>query len=113
MEIKTKNSFSDLVKELTMEIVEEEDLEEATSTGDIEGYQTPFAFQGKHSAKGKKKNKEISTNSTGYKVLDEDVYTGSLTELLFEKKNKKEKHKPGDVWRRKGGEWAGMNSKGV
>ena len=40
-----------------------EDIDEATTTGDVAGYNTPFAFKGK-CKKGKKKNKEISTNST-------------------------------------------------
>tara|TARA_Y100000310_G_C20659594_1_gene803958 strand:+ start:82 stop:360 length:279 start_codon:yes stop_codon:yes gene_type:complete len=56
---------------LTLEVVEEEeDLEEITTTGNIAGYNTPFAFSdiGK---KSKKKNKTISTNSTGYEVVNE------------------------------------------
>ena len=68
MEIKNKKSFNDLIKSLAEEIIEEEDLDEITATGNIDGYNTPFAFSGK---KGKKKNKEISTNSTGYDVVNE------------------------------------------
>ena len=41
-----------------------------TSTGNVDGYMTPFAFTG---GKGKKKKKSISTNSTGYTMLDESV----------------------------------------
>ena len=80
MEIKTKNSFSDLVKELTMEIVEEEDLEEATSTGDIEGYNTPFAFSDKSSI-SKKKKKRVSTNSTGYEIVKEELVSGDIEKI--------------------------------
>ncbi len=68
MEIKNKKSFNDLIKSLTEEIIEEEDLEEITTTGDVAGYSTPFAFTGK---KGKKKKKKISTNSTGFKPVNE------------------------------------------
>ena len=68
MEIKNKKSFNNLIKSLTTEIVEEEDLDEITTTGNVDGYSTPFAFAGN---KGKKKNKEISTNSTGFQPVNE------------------------------------------
>ena len=58
-----------LIRTLTLEILDElkeEDLEEATTTGDVQGYMTPMAFTG---GKGKKKKKKISTNSTGYKIV--------------------------------------------
>ena len=67
MEIKNKKSFNNLIKSLVEEI-EEEDLDEMTSTGDVAGYNTPFAFTGK---KGKKKKKKVATNSTGYKPVNE------------------------------------------
>ena len=44
--------------------------DEITVTNDIAGYNTPFAFTGK---KGKKKKKQISTNSTGYKMIGEAI----------------------------------------
>ena len=68
MEIKTKKSFNNLIKSLTEEIMDEEELDEITVTGNVAGYNTPFAFTG---GKGKKKKKKISTNSTGYEILDE------------------------------------------
>ena len=72
MELKTRKSFNNLIKSLTLEIFKEEDLEEITSTGNIDGYNTPFAFGGS-TKKGKSKNKKISTNSTGYTMLDESI----------------------------------------
>ncbi len=70
MEVKTKKSFNNLIKNLTLEVVKDE-LEEMTSTGNVDGYNTPFAFGG---GKGsKQKNKKISTNSTGYSILDESL----------------------------------------
>ena len=66
MEVKTKKSFNNLLKKLTLEIVKEEELEEITTTGDVDGYMTPFAF-----GRNKKKNRKISTNSTGYKPVNE------------------------------------------
>ena len=55
MEIKNRKSFNNLIKSLTEEIVEEEDLDEITVTGNVDGYNTPFAFAGK---KGKKNLRE-------------------------------------------------------
>ena len=46
----------------------EEELDEITATGNIDGYSTPFAFSGN---KGKKKKKKIATNSTGYNIVKE------------------------------------------
>ncbi len=61
-------NIRNIIKELIKEI--EEELEEATVTSDIQGYSTPFAFAGK---KGKKKKRKISTNSTGYDIVKEDI----------------------------------------
>ena len=70
MEIKNRKSFNNLIKSLAEEIIEEDDLEEISTTGGVDGYNTPFAFTGK---KGKKKKKKFSTNSTGYKMIDESL----------------------------------------
>ena len=61
MEIKTKKSFNDLVRDLTEEILDEEDLEEVNTTASVGGeYMTPMAFdpEGEKIKKkyGKKKN---------------------------------------------------------
>ena len=70
MEIKNRKSFNDLIKSLTEEIAEEEDLDEITATSNIAGYNTPFAFSD-DGKKAKKKKKKYSTNSTGYKIVNE------------------------------------------
>tara|TARA_R110002020_G_scaffold426452_1_gene635862 strand:+ start:764 stop:1069 length:306 start_codon:yes stop_codon:yes gene_type:complete len=70
VEIKNRKSFNNLIKSLAEEIIEEDDLEEISTTGGVDGYNTPFAFTGK---KGKKKKKKFSTNSTGYKMIDESL----------------------------------------
>ena len=62
----------DNIREIIRELIKKE-LEEATTTGDIAGYDTPHAFTGGKN-KGKKKKKEISTNSTGYNVVKEGKY---------------------------------------
>ena len=56
MEIKNRKLFKELVKKLTIELLDEESLEEITTTGNVDGYNTPFAFTGK---KGKKKKKKL------------------------------------------------------
>ena len=58
MEIKTKKHFNEIIKSLTEEILDEEDLDEITVTGDVAGYNTPFAFTG-----GKKKKKKYKDNT--------------------------------------------------
>ena len=93
MEIKNKKSFNNLIKSLTEEVIEEDELDETTGTGNIAGYNTPFAFRGK-AKKDKKKNKQISTNSTGYEVLDE-----SLDDKDLKKIRKLIKDVVGDIFR--------------
>ena len=66
MEIKTRKLFKELVKKLTMELLDEEGLEEITTTGDVAGYSTPFAF-----GKMKKKKKKNVEKQTGYKFVSE------------------------------------------
>ena len=68
MEIKNKKSFNNLIKSLTLEVFKDE-LDEMTVTSNVDGYNTPFAFGGGKG--GKKRKKRISTNSTGYEMLDE------------------------------------------
>ena len=80
MEIKNKKSFNNLIKSLTEEILDEEDLDEITTTGNVAGYNTPFAFTG-NSKKSKKKKKKYSTNSTGYEVVNEALDDKDLKEI--------------------------------
>ena len=80
MEIKNKKSFNNLIKSLTEEILDEEDLDEMTVTGNVAGYSTPFAFTGK-SKKNKKKKKKYSTNSTGYDVVSEALDDKDLKQI--------------------------------
>tara|TARA_R110000765_G_scaffold281686_1_gene378961 strand:+ start:17 stop:316 length:300 start_codon:yes stop_codon:yes gene_type:complete len=68
VQIITKKHFNEIIKSLTEEILDEEDLEEMTSTSGAPGYNTPKAF-GKTSKK-KKKNLE---KQTGYKFVSEAV----------------------------------------
>ena len=69
-ENKLKEFIHNLVRELYCKEneCEDEELDEITTTGDVDGYNTPHAFSRK---KDKGRKKKISTNSTGYKVVKE------------------------------------------
>ena len=68
MEIKNRKLFKELVKKLTMELLDEESLEEITTTGNVAGYSTPFAFSSKEDEEKKKKRLK---KSTGYSFVSE------------------------------------------
>ena len=67
-----RNQLKQKIKELLEDMLSNNELDEMTTTGDVDGYSTPNWGKGK-SKKGKKKNKEISTNSTGYDVVKEAI----------------------------------------
>lgn len=60
-----KNELRNLIRQTVREV-----LEEMTATGDVAGFMTPFAFTG-GTAKGEAKRKKLSTNSTGFMVVDD------------------------------------------
>lgn len=69
-----KENFKSYIDELIKEV--EEELDESSTTGGVDGYQTPFAFSGK----GKKDKAKADSNIevTGYtkvKDIDESVIT--------------------------------------
>ena len=76
MEIKTKKLFKELVKKLTMELLDEESLEEITTTANVDGYSTPFAF-----GKMKKKRKKNIEKQTGYKFVSEALDDRDLKQI--------------------------------
>jgi len=78
VEIKTKKLFKELVKKLTMELLDEESLEEITTTAAVPGYMTPFAFSSK---KDKKKKKKRLKKSTGYKFVTEALDDKDLKQI--------------------------------
>jgi hypothetical protein len=67
----TIGKLREIIRELIIQ-----NLEEASTTSNIDGGEgppkTPFAFSGKRK-KDKKKEKEVATNSTGFKVVKESV----------------------------------------
>ena len=78
MEIKNRKLFKELVKKLTMELLDEESIEEITTTGDVAGYSTPFAFSSKEDEKKKKKRLK---KSTGYSFVSEALDDKDLKQI--------------------------------
>jgi hypothetical protein len=62
-----KENLKSYIDELIKEV--EEELEEANVTGNVDGYQTPFAFSGKNSSEKRKK----TATQLGYTLVDNDV----------------------------------------
>ena len=80
MEIKTRKLFKELVKKLTMELLDEESIEEITTTGDVAGYLTPFAFSDNSEEEKKKRLKRIK-KSTGYTAVTEALDDKDLKQI--------------------------------
>ena len=82
MEIKNRKLFKELVKKLTMELLDEESLEEITTTAAVPGYQTPFAFSSKEDEKKKKKRLKKSTGFTFVKEAIDKKDLEVITKLI-------------------------------
>ena len=78
MEIKNRKLFKELVKKLTMELLDEESLEEISTTAGVDGYSTPFAFSSKEDEKKKKKRFK---KSTGYTFVNEALNEKDLKQI--------------------------------
>ena len=76
MEIKNRKLFKELIKKLTLELLDEESLEEITTTGNVAGYSTPKAF-----GKMKKKKKKNLEKQTGYKFVTEALDDKDLKQI--------------------------------
>ena len=64
MEIKTKQSFNDILETLVLEIIEEDELEEVNTTSSVGGaYSTPFAFD----PDGNKKKKDYKSKPNSHR----------------------------------------------
>ena len=82
MEIKNKKLFKELVKKLTLELLDEESLEEMTATGNVAGYNTPKAFSTKSDEKKKKKRLKKSTGFTFVSEAIDDKDLKQITKLI-------------------------------
>ena len=76
MEIKNRKLFKELIKKLTLELLDDESLEEISTTAGVDGYSTPFAF-----GKMKKKKKKNLEKQTGYKFVSEAIDKKDLEQI--------------------------------
>jgi len=67
--MKSIDNINRLIEEL-----KDEEIEEASVTGDVAGYNTPFAFSD-GSEEDEEERDENAINSTGYKVVGENMST--------------------------------------
>ena len=70
MSLTAENKLREYIRTFVRELLS---TNEITQTGDIAGYNTPFAFSSKKK-KDKDKEEEVATNSTGYEVVKEGRY---------------------------------------
>jgi hypothetical protein len=82
VEIKNRKLFKELVKKLTMELLDEESLEEITTTAAVPGYMTPFAFSSKEDEKKKKKRLKKSTGFTFVSEALDDKDLKQINKLI-------------------------------
>ena len=73
-----KSSLIEIINEAVKDFVDE-----ATVSANIDGYNTPFAF-GDKSDKSKKKKIQVSTNSTGYRMIEGKVNKKELQSFIKE-----------------------------
>ena len=59
-----------------MELLDEEGLEEITTSAAVPGYMTPFAFSSK-----KDKKKKVATNSTDFEIVKEALDDKDLKQI--------------------------------
>jgi len=70
-----QENLRQLIKTYIQEVLDEDaELDEITTTGDVDGYSTPLAFSNK-------KKKKISTNGTGYRVVKEAIDSKDMQEI--------------------------------
>ena len=87
MEVKNRKLFKELVKKLTMELLDEESLDEITTTAGAPGYMTPFAFKGKKKKKKKKVDEALENKDLEViKKLIRDV-VGNILRDIWLKRN--------------------------
>ena len=64
-----KEEYTNKIKEIIRKIVRERMIDEMNTTGNVDGYNTPYAFSGKD---GEKKKAKRQADLTGYSVVSEN-----------------------------------------
>ena len=79
MEVKTKQSFNDLLESLVEEILDEEDLDEFNTTASVGGsYMTPMAFD----PDGEKKKKDYRSKPNSHRKKIGEALEGKDIEII-------------------------------
>ena len=76
MVVKTKKHFNEIIKSLAEEILDEEDLDEMTTSAEAGAYMTPMAFTG-----GKKKKKKEYRDNTYREKIGESLEDQDLKQI--------------------------------
>ena len=82
MEIKTKKHFNEVLKQLTLEIIEEEELDEITTTGSIDGYSTPFAFDPEGEERKKKYKNSLKKVDEALESKDIEIIKKLIRDVI-------------------------------
>ena len=78
MEVQSKKHFNEILETLVLEIVEEEELGEITTTGDVEGYNTPFAFD----PEGEEIKKKFKSKANSHRKKIGEALEGKDIEII-------------------------------
>ena len=78
MEVKTKKHFNEIMEEILSEIIDEEELDEMTVTGNIDGYMTPFAFD----PEGEKIKKKYKSKPNSHRKKIGEALEGKDIEII-------------------------------
>ena len=82
MEIKNKKHFRNLIASLTEEIVEEEELDEITTTDNIDGYSTPFAFDPEGEERKKKYKNSLKKVNEALESKDIEIIKKLIRDVI-------------------------------
>ena len=83
MAIKTKKSFNELMETLVLEIIEEEEeLDEITTTSDVAGYNTPFAFDPEGEERKKKYKNSLKKVNEALESKDIEIIKKLIRDVI-------------------------------
>jgi hypothetical protein len=82
VEIKTKKHFRNLIASLTEELIEEDELEEITTTGDVDGYSTPFAFDPEGEERKKKYKNSLKKVNEALESKDIEIIKKLIRDVI-------------------------------
>ena len=82
MAIKTKKHFRNLIASLTEELIEEDELEEITTTNDVAGYNTPFAFDPEGEERKKKYKNSLKKVDEALESKDIEIIKKLIRDVI-------------------------------